>query len=519
MSKALRKSRETMVNAAVGRGTRAGIYIRVSTKREEMISPEVQRAHCEAYCARRGYTVVGEAEEDLGFSGGSSKQRKIGKMIEAVRDGKYDVIVVWQLSRWGRNLLDSLLNVHALQEAGGRLESATEGLDSIETPFGEFSMGQLLLIAQLQRAQIRASWMDAHKHRVDNKLPHSGPSRFGYIYHVKKKDKREEDIDPELLGTYEVDPVNGPILAEMYRAYIGGRSFISIARDLNARGVTGILGGRWTHATVRQTLDTGFGAGLFRYQEMYLPGKHTAVIREHEWTLYVSRRLDNEQIPARTLGQKAKFKRLVWCASCNRRMAYVTLKQKKTSSKGTKVYEYKKWRCAGQGGSGSCKAITCAASVVEDAVRQWLDDGAKFDPGSQTVTQKQEARRAKSATKKLKADVTRIRAAQTKLLDLYLAPSGFSKDQLDAKSRALDEDLREAELHLAEAEADVELAAVPITTAYKALLEAWDAIDPDLFNVALEKVIGKIVIHPDGARPEGRAEIIPRFRSARTSAA
>ncbi|WP_366519748.1 recombinase family protein [Nocardioides sp.] len=96
------------------------------------------------WAAREGVRVVGDPIIELDASSRSSKKRAIARMIEEVREGQYEGIVVWKISRSGRKLIDSLQNVAELREAGGFIASATENLNDIETSIGKFSRGQML---------------------------------------------------------------------------------------------------------------------------------------------------------------------------------------------------------------------------------------------------------------------------------------------------------------------------------------------------------------------------------------
>lgn len=131
-------------------GDRVIIYIRVSSignRSETLISPDVQDDVCRKWADRESLVVVGEPVVDLDKTGREASKREISKTINRVRRGEADGILVMKVSRWGRNTIDSMLNVHELQEAGGFIASATENLDDIETPMGQFSLTQMLAIA------------------------------------------------------------------------------------------------------------------------------------------------------------------------------------------------------------------------------------------------------------------------------------------------------------------------------------------------------------------------------------
>lgn len=68
--------------------------------REDMISPETQKASIEEYARRSGRRII-DWVEDLDRTG-RNFTRKITGAIDRVADGQAEEIVVWKYSRFGR---------------------------------------------------------------------------------------------------------------------------------------------------------------------------------------------------------------------------------------------------------------------------------------------------------------------------------------------------------------------------------------------------------------------------------
>ncbi|UJW28893.1 recombinase family protein [Saccharothrix sp. AJ9571] len=303
------------------------LYIRVSkigNRADTLISDEVQEDVCRKWAAREGLIIVGEPITDLDKSGREATKRQISRSIDRVRCGEADGILVWKVSRWGRNLIDSMLNVYELHEAGGFIASATENLDDIETPMGRFSLTQMLAIAQLQSDQIGETWTEIHDYRRDRGLPHSGGPRFGYV----KNDDIGRDDDPSLV--YTEDPKTGPWLQKCYEEFVSGKTITKLVFELNKNGITTVAGGRFTSRTLRKILDSGFGAGLIIDRRGanpntddpnvvdYYPGAHRPVIEQSTWKAYVQRRA--RRVAPREAAAATKLSGLLYCASCGRKM-------------------------------------------------------------------------------------------------------------------------------------------------------------------------------------------------------
>ena len=85
------------------------VYIRVSkigNRQDTLISDEIQEDVCSKWAEREGLTIVGEPITDLNKTGREMTKRQIKSSIERVRRGEADGIVVWKISRWGRNLVE-----------------------------------------------------------------------------------------------------------------------------------------------------------------------------------------------------------------------------------------------------------------------------------------------------------------------------------------------------------------------------------------------------------------------------
>ncbi len=118
--------------------------IRVSKKRDDMTSPDLQRAAIETYAATHGYLVVDwvEGVDDSGSQRSSSWWRKLDRAVDRVEAGEVDGIIVWKFSRTARHRLKWAVALDRIESAGGVLESATEQFDTT-TSAGRFARGMI----------------------------------------------------------------------------------------------------------------------------------------------------------------------------------------------------------------------------------------------------------------------------------------------------------------------------------------------------------------------------------------
>lgn len=132
--------------------TRAAIYIRVSTQEQAMegYSLDAQKRTLTDYCRSMNYEIYG-IYSDEGISAKDIEHRPgIMALIRDAVDNKFDIILVWKLTRFSRNLSNIVTVCEQLDKAGVALVSCTEAFDS-NTPSGRLIRSILGTVAQFER--------------------------------------------------------------------------------------------------------------------------------------------------------------------------------------------------------------------------------------------------------------------------------------------------------------------------------------------------------------------------------
>jgi site-specific DNA recombinase len=497
------------------RGKRLIVYVRVSLigdRGDDLISDDVQLDVCKRWAKREGMTIV-DVVSDLDLSGREFTKRKITKVIERIRKGEADGVLVWKVSRWGRNLLDSLLNVGELHECGGFIASATENLDDIETPMGRFSLTQMLAIAQLQSDQIGETWVNIHDYRRGRGLPHTGGNRFGYDYAGKG------EKDP--AKAFTVNPVTGPWLAKCYHHVVAGQSVSSLCLELWENGIRSVKGGRITYRSLMNTLDSGFGAGLIvdrrgakdragtPHAWAFLPGAHEPVITMDAWKAYLARRA--EPRAPRERAAVHKLTGLLYCRTCKRKA--------RIAWHGTGPRKRRAFQCTHRYTKASstkvCPApFSMTQKITERHVLDWLiaqtTDG---DVALNTaLARKAKAVRARADVEAMDKEIARLTKRLSRATDMALdeeddsARLAFREKAAEIRQEILGLKQRRDELAV---EADV--SEIPAQSAFGAIIAAWEHMDLGIMNEALRKVIGRIEIAPGKHWETDRVTIIGRW--------
>ena len=106
------------------------LYTRVSTTMQiDGYSLDAQKTKMKAFCDYNEYEIAGEYE-DAGKSGKSIEGRvSFNQMMEDIKSGKDEVsyVLVFKLSRFGRNAADVLATLQVMQDFGVNLICVEDG--------------------------------------------------------------------------------------------------------------------------------------------------------------------------------------------------------------------------------------------------------------------------------------------------------------------------------------------------------------------------------------------------------
>lgn len=490
-------------------------YIRVSMAREEMISPELQRAAIESWAARTNHRIV-EWVEDLDKTGRNFK-RKIMRAIERVEAGTVKRIAVWKYSRFGRNRTGIETNLARIENAGGQLMSATEEVDAT-TAAGWFQRDVIFSVAAYESKRAGEQWKETHDWRRENGLPASGMNRFGYIWHQRKIYEPDGTINLQ-EERYEPHPEQGPVVASLYERYINGESFRRLAIWLNSNGFRTVRGNAWTVNAIMRHLDSGFAAGYLRlhmdcqisdctgacdnYQLTKHPTKHQPqLITEETWQRYLRRR-EQTRVRLRVRRATYPFSGFLRCGRCGG-----GIKRVGSAKAATRLI----CRRYDESGPAACAGSRVLISDVHTAVIDFLsktaapaiEASAERSPSAALTVVK--ALSPEAERERLEAQVTQLDKAIGKAMRTFAMSTDDDPDGiLESEYRKLLTSLRDEKAQLAEA--IKRLAPGAQETAQSrhgravrvalSLTAEWDTLSPSRINALLSHVIEGIVVRPD----------------------
>ena len=153
---------------------RAAAYCRVSTeKASQLDSYAAQRDFFVLYCQRAGYELV-HIYGDEGKSGTRLKGRpQLAQLLRDAESGSFELVLVKDVSRLARNVLDFLSAVRTLRELG--VEVLFVNADLSSSTGSEFILTVLSAIAQEESAGLSrrikfGKQLSGQKGRVPNRV-------------------------------------------------------------------------------------------------------------------------------------------------------------------------------------------------------------------------------------------------------------------------------------------------------------------------------------------------------------
>ena len=238
-------------------GKRCVLYPRVSTEMQvDGYSLEGQKNMLTRFADREEMIIV-DTYEDAGKSGKSIEGRPaFQKMLRDIEDGlDIDYILVYKLSRFGRNAADILNSLELVQSYGVNLICIEEGIDSSQTS-GKLLISVLSAVAEIERENIIEQTMNGRREKARQGGWNGGFAPYGYT------------LEDNKLMIEETEAVAIRKIFELYTSSeigLGG-----IANQLNLQGIRKIPRQNgtledWTGHFIKLILDNPVYCGKIAY--------------------------------------------------------------------------------------------------------------------------------------------------------------------------------------------------------------------------------------------------------------
>lgn len=248
---------------------RVAIYTRVSTDAQavEGYSLDAQERSLRERCAREGWTVH-DVYTDAGISGKDLAHRPaVTSLLEDAKLRRFDIVLVWSLSRFTRSVADLYDTWNLLQSNNVALVSATEAFDT-GTPTGRAMMGMLGVFAQMER-EITAERVSAAMAERAAQGKRTCSEVLGYDRDGK---------DSLRINVSEAERVR-----YIFDKYIEYRNLSAVAELCRLRGYTGKRGRIQNAQSIQIILTRPIYAGYYSFKGNLYRGDFDPIISVQEF--------------------------------------------------------------------------------------------------------------------------------------------------------------------------------------------------------------------------------------------
>jgi len=338
------KPKPISTNLAVG-------IVRVSTAeqaQEERYSIPHQRAHIVEECRARKLNLVHVFEF---VQSGAKVLRDTGRerqqILKFIQDYGVSVVIVHELDRLARSMLDTLLFVDQLDKLGVTFISIHDGFDT-STPQGQLQMHILAAFAEYFRKQLASKVIGGMIERA-KQGKHLGRRPLGYR------------ISP---NGYEIDEEEAKTVRLIYSMYLDQNLGLrAIADQLNRMGLKSLRGNTWSHVSVREIIENEVYTGTFVWSDIRVENNHQTIIDRDTWEKVQARRRRKADLGGRAQNDFYLLSGLLRCGVCNG----ATMVGRK-ARKGKYTYRYYVCNNYASRGTGTCGIGYIRANELEENV-------------------------------------------------------------------------------------------------------------------------------------------------------
>ncbi len=475
---------------------RCAIYTRKSHEEgldQEFNSLDAQRQAAEAYVqsqVHEGWSSIQHRYDDGGISGGTLDRPALNQLMEDIRDGKIDCVVVYKVDRLSRSLLDFTKLIDLFDDYKVTFVSVTQQFNTT-TSMGRLTLNILLSFAQFEREIIGE--------RIrDKKLATARQGKY-----IGGQPKLGLDI---VDRRYVINEGEAKLVKRIFKLAVRLQSCQKIADTLNGEGMRSKVYKTKTGKTIGGNLYSGRNiydilsdqkyVGRIVHKGVSYPGEHQAIVAKD-----LFEQVRNILAANRTYTHKhqttrfAMLRRLIYCGECGS-----LVMPSWTNNHGR---EYRYYTCSKKVKTGykKCSLPSLPAGELEGIVVQQLRSllrhpaviahtfrevcaSSQNGPDAATVSRLEELRGRRHQA---------VQGARS-LLNLQDPESPFVKSELkrlNAEMKSLGDSIRGLESGLS-SKRTIELSEV--TQALQRLDPVWEVLYPEEQSRVLQLLVESVTV-------------------------
>ncbi len=344
---------------------RCAIYTRKSTEEGlemEYNSLDAQRDAGEAYIRSQmhaGWMLVQDRYDDGAYSGGNMERPALQRLLEDVKSGKVQMVVVYKIDRLSRSLMDFAKMAGVFEEYGASFTSVTEQF-STASAIGRLHLNIILSFAQFERENSRERVLDKVAASKKKGMWMGGFPPLGYNV-VNRK--------------LEVNGNEAETVRFIYRRYAETHSVLQVVKDLHQRGTTSKTfttkkgtqreGQPFTITAVNKILRNRLYLGKIHHKGSYYDGEHQPLVEFELWDAVQKLfGLSEKKKRGRKVGDTSAnlLSGLLVCRCCKAAMTHTFTRKQ------GRLYRYYTSSAVKRGLKADCAVGTISAPSLEETV-------------------------------------------------------------------------------------------------------------------------------------------------------
>lgn len=241
-----------------GKRIKVAAYCRVSTDDEDQLnSYRVQKDYYTRYIANNEKWEFVDVYADEGITGTQVKKRdEFLRMIKDCEKGKIDMILTKSVSRFARNIVDSLSYVRKLKAMGIAIYFEEQNINSLKED-SETYIGIYSVMAQSESENISANVKWGISKRMENGTYCSNMNMFGY-----RRDKITKEIT--------IVESEAEVIRWIFNLFLDGKSAFQIKQWLEENNIKTYTGkSTWQTTSIHAILQNEKYCGDVMYQKTY----------------------------------------------------------------------------------------------------------------------------------------------------------------------------------------------------------------------------------------------------------
>ena len=265
------------------RRVRCAVYTRKSSDEgleQEFNSLHAQREACEAFIRSQkheGWICLPESYDDGGISGATMGRPALQRLLDDLRGGKVDVVVVYKVDRLTRSLADFAKIVEILDRHTASFVSVTQQFNTTSS-MGRLTLNVLLSFAQFEREVTGERIRDKIAASKRRGMWMGGTPPLGY-----------DAKDRKLV----VNESEAKTVRHIFRRYLELASVRLLKQELDAHGIVSkshvsLEGRQWggrplARGALYLLLQNRLYIGEIVHRDNHYPGDHAPIIEQNLW--------------------------------------------------------------------------------------------------------------------------------------------------------------------------------------------------------------------------------------------